>query len=140
MTLVDWSQIIAPDLGAKVLFSALALPPHKDKVDANLVAIELPGGLFIDVEFTRVNGQYTVTLYRDDIDNPMRKYRCVTSLMVPQVVAAFAESTRIYPASRQKKKKSRGNTYMTLAGAARRNTARVVSASHGKRTRPLELV
>ena len=95
MTLVDWNIIIPADLGAKVLFSALAHPPHNDVIDANLVGIEMPGGMFIDVEFIRSKKQYVVTLFRDDIDNPLEVADCTDVNAVILVVKELAESTRI---------------------------------------------
>ena len=82
MRLVNWNSVLPANAHATVLFSALALPPHRDTIDANLVAIQLPNDLFVDVEWVRKIGKYIVTLYRDDIENVIAERRCNSAFTV----------------------------------------------------------
>ena len=72
MNYVDWTNIFPICWQAQIVFSSLARPPYRNVADANVVAIELPGGLFIDVEWVRKLNRFVVTLYRDDFDEPIK--------------------------------------------------------------------
>jgi hypothetical protein len=134
--LIDWSKEIAPDLGAKVLFSVLALTPHKEKIDGDIAAIELPGSVFIDVEFVASKDVYLVRLFKDDPDSPIGAYLCYDAASVISAVKEFSELTRVRPVS----KRIDDTTYIELKDSIGRNTSRAASGSHTKIIkRPLEI-
>ena len=79
---------------ARLIFNHLVTPATVDDLDSDLVLVELPGEIFLDVSWCPANqtpGCYLVTVYRrDQWDSPLGTAEAMTAEEAARLVGRLA--------------------------------------------------